>query len=177
MISLYIICKEFHNFLYQKGKKKLKYFESSNFKTFISYRNIINRVDLRCNYVCSLQQTQTLVDCDAVDSNRCHGRRRRMEICAKSANTNYLARGGSSEKRLLALPIMSVCPYVHMKQLGHHWKKFLEILNWDNLLNATRKFESGKNRTNRGSTEPKHLHTFVSTLATVIAMTAVDNNS
>jgi len=44
------------------------------------------------------------------------------------------------------------------------------------LLNATRKFDSGTNRTNRRSTETKHLHTFLTTLATVIAMTAVDNN-
>jgi len=57
--------------------------------------------------------------------------KRRMEICAKSSNTNYWTRAGSCEKRLLALPIMSVCPYVHMKQLGHQWKNFLEILNWD----------------------------------------------
>jgi hypothetical protein len=35
------------------------------------YRNIINRDDLRCNYVCSLVLRQTLADCDTVASSRC----------------------------------------------------------------------------------------------------------
>jgi len=44
------------------------------------------------------------------------------------------------------------------------------------VLNRSRKFEFGKNRTNRGSTVPKHLHTFVTTLVEEIAMIAVDSN-
>jgi len=44
------------------------------------------------------------------------------------------------------------------------------------VLNRSRKFEFGKNRSNRESTVPKDLHTFVTTLATEIVMTAVDSN-
>ena len=40
---------------------------------FISYRNVMNRDDLRCNYICSLVLRQTLADCDALASSRCYG--------------------------------------------------------------------------------------------------------
>jgi hypothetical protein len=46
---------------------------SSFCKIFIFYRNITNRDDLRCNYICSLVLRQTLADCDAVASGRCQG--------------------------------------------------------------------------------------------------------
>jgi len=70
--------------------------------------NIINRDNLRCNYLCSLVLRQTLADCDAVVSSRC--RCIKTEICAKNANTNYWARAGICEKRLLPLPTISICP-------------------------------------------------------------------
>jgi hypothetical protein len=44
------------------------------------------------------------------------------------------------------------------------------------VFKPSRKFKFGKNRTNRGITVPKHLQQFISTLATGIAMTAVDSN-
>jgi len=44
------------------------------------------------------------------------------------------------------------------------------------LLNPSRKFKFGKNRTNIGSTVPKHLRTFVTTLATGVVTIAVDSN-
>jgi len=44
------------------------------------------------------------------------------------------------------------------------------------LLNRSRDFKFVKNRRNRGSTVPKHLHTLVITLATRIVMIAFDSN-
>jgi len=53
-------------------------------KIFISYRNIINLDNLRCNYICSLVLRQTLSDCDAVASRRCQGiRTENGNLCEK----------------------------------------------------------------------------------------------
>jgi len=44
------------------------------------------------------------------------------------------------------------------------------------VFKPSRKFKFGKNQTNSGSTVPKHLQQFISTLATGIAMTAAGSN-
>jgi len=45
-----------------------------------------------------------------------------------------------------------------------------------NIMLYSRKFKFGYNQTIRESAVPKRLHTFISTLATGIAMIAVDSN-
>ena len=76
----------------------------------ISYRRIIKRDDIRYNYKCSLVFRQTLADCDRIVSSKCHGIKTENRNLSKEWKYELWARAGSLENRLLALPIMSVCP-------------------------------------------------------------------
>lgn len=135
----------------------LKYVASSICNIFISYRNIINRDDLRCNYICLLVLWQTLADCDAVASSGCQGVKTENGKLREEWKYEFLCTIRNFEKWLLAVPFMSVCPYFRKKQHGHQWKNLLDLLKWDDVFKPSRKFKFGKNRTNRWSTVTKHL--------------------
>jgi len=76
----------------------------------ISYRRIIKRDNIRCDYKCSPVLRQTLADCAAVASSRCQGFITENENLCEEWKYELWARAGSFENRLLALPIMSVSP-------------------------------------------------------------------
>jgi len=90
--------------------------------------NIINRDNLRCNYICSVVLRLTLADCDAVASSRCQGIKMENGNMCEEWKYELLGKSRKLRNATVAFAIhvrLSGCSH---ETTRHPWKNFLEIL-------------------------------------------------